>query len=202
MSNFLDNSNTSTTSSNPNFAQSPLDFQPTAREIALREWLLRDVLTTPAYKDFAGWVNGRILVDGSEIPISQISGFSGFTAQAATPVITSEGTTSTTFTNLATTGPELTGLADGQYVFIFGCSSVNSGAATAQMSLSYNGAAPSGSDSADNSVNVFSGTARAVTKTLSNGGNNTVTCKYMSSSGASTATFYNRWLVGIKFANA
>jgi microcystin-dependent protein len=60
-----------------NLGQSPLDFQPSARDLAFREWLLRDVLADPAYKDHAAWVNSRLLVDGVEIPAGQVTGLTG-----------------------------------------------------------------------------------------------------------------------------
>lgn len=134
------------------------------------------------------------------IGISNILGFSQFTANSNS-VITAETTTSASYTDLATVGPTLTGLPDGQYIILYGAASSSSatGTQTAFVSVSVNGATAVDNDGAENQNNAIASVARAITSTLSNGGNNTITLKYRSTSG--TATFAFRWLIALKFDN-
>jgi microcystin-dependent protein len=98
-----------------NLGQSPLDFQPSTRDLAFREWLLRDVLAAPAYKDHAAWVNSRLIVDGVEIPVGQISGLSGGRVPAGAGALWFSDTAPTgwqvldgsTITDAQTLNPEL-----------------------------------------------------------------------------------------------
>lgn len=78
------------------------------------------------------------------IPVTQVLGFSQFTAQAATRIATSESTSSTSYTNLATVGPTIGGLPSGKYVFLFG--SILQGTAAPYMGLSINGSTPNDTD--------------------------------------------------------
>jgi hypothetical protein len=195
VSNFLSNGGSSP--AGLSFGANPLDFQPTERERQYREWLLADVLGTHGYKELAAWVNSRILIDGFELPIGQVSGFLGFVFKPAATILTFEATTSTTYVDLATAGPSLTGLADGQYAIFFGFN--GSSTTSAIMSISVNGAAASDDDSC--SVTTTSSTMRMVLATLSADGNNTVTTKYRSGSGTSQS-FGRRWLSLVKYQNA
>lgn len=152
---------------------------------------------------FWDYLTQRIAVAGIPVSISQVTGFSQFNAESA-EVATSETTASTTFTDLATAGPTLSGLSDGSYVVLLGCwASSNTAGQAADMSVQVNSAAVDGNDG----VRTFGTTgpealARAVVKTLSNDGDNTITAKYRASGGGATATFVNRWLVALRYANA
>ena len=186
-------------------ANSPLDFDATERERQFRDWLLRDVLGAQSYKDFATWLKDLLVVLGFEVPISQIQGFAGFRPTVATPVLTQETTTSTSYTDLATVGPAIAGLADGVYEIKFGASAANAGTGIAsRMSVSVNGGAASDNDCtlSGGVANHNSADSRVVVKTLQNDNNNTITAKYRSGNAAGTAFFQNRWLVATRVANA
>ena len=136
------------------------------------------------------------------VPISQITGFTQFAATQA-QVLTLETTTSTTYADLATAGPTISGLPDGQYLFLFGGHIKSSaGGTTALMSLSYDGSTPVDADSAGCANTDQAGVSRAVTHTLSGvvTGGHTVKAQYRMGS-AGTGTYQNRWLVAIRYAN-
>lgn len=153
------------------------------------------------HKDFLGYMDQRLLMNTPLIPIGQIVGFSQFTSQAA-EVLAEQATASTAYTNLATVGPSLNGLPDGQYEIRFGAAAKISTAVTesARMSLEINGVAASDDDAALSNVDGVVSVSRVVLKTLAAGGNNTVVMKYRAT--GATATFAYRWLVALKIANA
>lgn len=136
------------------------------------------------------------------ISISQVFGFSQFTAQANT-VATDQTTSSATYTDLATVGPQISGLADGQYLVLFGSGIYNTSASTqSYMSFSVNG----GTESTDH-IQADSGAGntvipggRAALVTMESGGNNTIKARYKRGS-AGTAGFTGRWLVVIRYAS-
>lgn len=133
-------------------------------------------------------------------PIASILGFAQTTAKPATTISTSETTTSTTYADLATTGPTLSGLPDGKYLFLFSGFVTNSLAGNGSlMALSVNGATPADDDSA--AMNGTSGTTVTgfLIATLANAGNSTVTAKYRV--GGGTGTFQRRKLVAFRYAN-
>lgn len=153
--------------------------------------------TAEALEQLAFWIEQR----GLHVPITQVLGFSQFTAQTATSVFTPESTTSTTYTDLATAGPTLSGLPDGKYVFFYGSAAKVTGAEEAGMAIQVNSDAVNDTnDACVGQANAYQAMSIAVTKTLSTGGNNTVTAKYHSLAGASV-TFARRWLIAIRYAN-
>jgi hypothetical protein len=154
--------------------------------------------TAEALEQLAFWIEQR----GLHIPVTQLIGFSQFTAQAAPFISSSESTTSTAYTALATAGPAITGLSDGRYLVMYGALiSTSSGGDRSIMSLSYNGAAASDSDACESRDTNLSSVSRTTTATLAGGGNNSITAKYRSSVGTSTATFASRWLVALRYGN-
>jgi len=173
--------------------------KPTA-ENAFSTPIVKDIFGVSA--DFLGQFRTWLEQNPPAIPVSQIVGFSQFTAQANS-VATRESTISTTYVNLTTAGPSLSGLPDGQYLFLFGCDAFNSVAGNQlTMSIKVNSTAAADSDAtlADAPAATYKVCLmRAVTKTLANGGNNTITCQYRVSSG--TGSFENRWLIALRFAN-
>ncbi len=184
------------------FSSGPLDFQPSERERAFRDWLLRDVLGTHAYQDFSSWLKDKLVIDGLEVPISQVTGFSGFTFQTA-EVGDSEATTSTSYTDLTTPGPQLTGLPDGSYAIFYGCTVSAAAGELAFSSISINGAAASANDeilATLHAASYFFTPTRLVTKTLTGGGGNSIRMKYRTNGGVSV-TFQRRWLSVVKYAN-
>lgn len=152
---------------------------------------------------FLPWLVSRIEVANLQVPASQVPGFAQFTVKTATEVVTEETTTSTTPTNLATTGPTITGLADGMYFVIFRATvnSTTSGEASV-MSVSIN------SDDADTTsrfASMKSDVAFPITwwftASLSNSNNNTLQMKYWTKNAASAARFSTRQLAAIKYQN-
>lgn len=177
----------------------PIDFQPTERERQFRQWLLHDVLGTPEYKEHATWVGDQLIIGGFELPISQILGFP-LTAPQRAAVIGTSSTTSTTYTDLADgAGPQLTGLADGIYLFLYGAATNNSGAGFSYLSIQVNSDAVSENDATSTNATARVGLMYATVKTLSNDGNNTVTVKYRADAG--TAGYYSRVLVSLRVSN-
>lgn len=170
--------------------------------------LLKKVFGRPELIPESFWAHlvDYIAVNQPQIPISQILGFAQFTAIAATPIGTSaassESTASTSFTDLATVGPQLTGLADGKYVIIFGASirSATNGE-DHYMSVDANGAGASDADALFGTNGNRYAAARAITKTLQNGGNNSLTAKYKTGNAASDVHASHRWLLALKYAN-
>jgi hypothetical protein len=158
---------------------------------------LQDPLGFP--EEYKGWLPEWITQAGIDIPIGQVIGFPGFTAQAATRISVSEGTGSASYTDLATVGPTLTGLADGQYVVFFGAAAVTT-SGVCFMAIAENGAAASDSQSAQFATTTggVSGAAAYLT-TLAAAGNNSLEAKYRTTAG--TGTFNHRWLIALKYAN-
>lgn len=133
------------------------------------------------------------------IGISNILGFSQFTAQPATTISVSESTTSATYTDLLTVGPALTGLPDGKYMLIFGGLVTSSAAGSAWMAPQINATAASDTNGLSCGAGTTNSGAFACTVTLS-GGSNTITMKYRTDSGA-TGTYTRRWLIALRYAN-
>jgi hypothetical protein len=154
--------------------------------------------TAESLEQLAFWLEQR----GIHIPISQILGFSQFVLKYAT-VDAGEATTSTTFTDLATVGPSLTGLSNGTYAVLFGCWGQSTDATQpARMSISVNGVAAAAGDG----IQIPSSAAqmssmRLIQETLSSGGNNSIAAKYCVAGGVNTATFAHRWIAALRVAN-
>lgn len=138
------------------------------------------------------------------IGIGQVLGFNQFTAQAAPYIPTAQSRTSSTPGDLGTVGPEITNLPDGQYLVVFGCALevASEGAGkSAVMTFAINGTADSANDHILNANINFVSAAAIRAKTVENGGNNTITAKYFSQDNATAATFADRWLIALKYAN-
>lgn len=183
---------------------------PTAQPGPLDPVLLQQVQTLfsrPELIPSAFWTYAvdQIAVAGSQIPISQIQGFPTFTPQSVA-VATSEHTVSTTYADLATTGPAITGLADGVYLVMFGGTMNNISAPEyAAMSVKIDTIKAGDGDAVVVSNNVGDGVSvmRILVKTLGHlDGGHTVTAKYRSSSSTQSAYFANRWLATLKVSNA
>lgn len=134
------------------------------------------------------------------IPVTQILGFAQFTALAAPYIGATESTTSTSFTDLATVGPVLTGLSDGQYVVMFGCTAKSAAADEADMGIAVNTNGVDPTQTVVTLTNSFTSMAIAVVVQLRGGGNNSITAKYLSLNGGS-ASFGRRWMLALRFSN-
>lgn len=153
---------------------------------------------------FKSWLIDFIAVNIPQIPISQIVGFSQFTATPSF-IAPNEATMSQTYVDLATLGPQISGLADGKYLFLLAAQVVKGVVNDGGMaSLSCNGSTPVDADSlilSDTSAVAQNTTvSRAVQKTLAGGGNNVVTMKYRTIN-ASSISFANRSLIALRYGN-
>lgn len=154
-------------------------------------------------QEFWGLITDQIQVGNLLLPISQIIGFSQFTAVQATTILTTETTSSASYTDLGTVGPTLTGLPDGDYVLLYGaaCKTSSAGDATgANFSISLNGAAPSDDDLGGTSDDNWATATMFAKKTLSSNNQNTVTLQYLCRGGA-TGSFARRVLLALKVSN-
>ena len=148
-------------------------------------------------KDTIGYLVERMALDGLQIPVSQLSGFSTFTAQFAPIIATVETTTSTSYVNLTTTGPQLTGLPDGQYVFIWSALAFCSASSDAAiMAVGYNGAATDNTVQARTNQTVDYTSIVALNIQTLSAGSNSVLAKYKT---GTSATFSNRSLLALKY---
>lgn len=160
--------------------------------------ILSDPMNLPS--TFWDYSTRKWLRDAPVFPISQVFGFTQFTVMAAPPVVTSEATSSTAYVDLATVGPTLTGVPDGNYLIAYGALMQNSvsGAGSA-MSIQVNGTTAADADWAQTQTNVLVSVMRLTTKALSNNGSSTITAKYRA--GSNTATFRDRWMIALKYSN-
>lgn len=181
---------------------------PGSSDIEVTDWFaaqFRAAMQNPLLyipKTFETWMTDRVAVAGLDIPIGQIVGFTQYTAQFDSKQDASiETTTSATYTDLATVGPTLSGIPDGKYVFVYGCSmKISAASSGAEMTIQVNSTVPStDADAAETQQTQFTSAASFALKTLSSGGNNTVTAKYRASSG--TGSFYRRRLIGLRIGN-
>lgn len=165
-------------------------------------WRKLNASVTDITPEFKAWLVDFILVNVvPQIPVSQLSGFRSFTS-THDEIPNAETISSTTYTDLATVGPQLTDLSDGSYSFLFGCNYSSSAGGDGYMALSVNGAAPSDAlaayirPSVANRYNLV----RGVEMTIKSGAANTVKAQYRVSSG--TNGFESRWLIGQRTGNA
>lgn len=166
-------------------------------------WLRAQILSDPTDypRDFTGWIGPWVGLAGIDVPISQIVGFAQFTAQVAPTIATSQSTTSATYTNLGTVGPQLTGLPDGNYLLLYRASVVNNTAGVGCLySPKINGTEATDADAANASGVELTTAVGFTVKELKTGGNNTILMRYRTD-GVATATYGGRWLVAFRYAN-
>lgn len=178
----------------------PADPETTSGDIALMQRVLSAASRNPNLipADFMSYVLDWIQTQRLSIPIGQVFGFAQFTAKSAR-VDTGESTTSTTYGDLTTVGPEIDGLSDGAYILLYGASMFQTGTGEAVMSPSLDGATASDTIAAKTSAASDQTVMAASTATLSSGANS-IAMKYRATAG--TSTFGARWLIAIKYANA
>lgn len=167
------------------------------------------------------WMTDYLAVNGLEIPISQVRGYenavqaivdtsiagamSQFQSQiySATVGGAAESTSSASYTNLATTGPTISGAADGSYIIWLGCFLYADADVRGAMSLSINAGTAVDADAVQAGVDGLAGDevrmsiSRAVTKTLS-GGSNTIQAKYKKIAGSGDPNFSDRWIIALR----
>jgi hypothetical protein len=145
------------------------------------------------------YITDALNVSGLQIPISQITGFSQGSGQYSF-VGTVETTTSLTYTDLTTVGPQLT-VTDGQYAIFHGSlmQCVSGGGSVATQSVSVNGVTPIDADgTATNAATMLIPGMIALFKTIATGANNTIKVQYKGNDAAKTFQFRNRWLFAIR----
>lgn len=139
----------------------------------------------------------------SLLPISQVQGFTQFVAQQNV-VTANESTSSTSYVDLATVGPEIDGLAKGKYVILYGCAIAGASDTDGLASLSINSAAPDDNDGIHGGSptgDILSmSVARVLVKDLTEN-ENTLRMKFRRELGAGTVTFWQRWLVTLRIAS-
>lgn len=153
----------------------------------------------PAFKQ---WLVDYVANHVPKLPISQVFGYQLQRARTAT-VDAQQTTASTSYTNLGTTGPTLSQLANGVYLLVFGGdTSTSLGSTDGYMSPSVNGAT-----AVDDDAVLFSGrfsdstaigtSLRVLLVRLDKvGGNNEIVMKYRVTGG--TGYFQLRFLHAIK----
>lgn len=144
----------------------------------------------------------RWLADAPVFPATQVFGFLQFTAIVAPPIATAETRATSTFGDLATVGPTLTGLPDGNYLLAFGAGAAGSpGVSNALMSAQVNATPVAAGEYTYTSSASATSVMRILAKPLNNGGANTVTAKYASSNNAFSCTWADRWMLVLKYSN-
>jgi hypothetical protein len=157
-------------------------------------------------KKFKTWMLDYIAVNGLDIPVSQLHGFTGFKPRIAISNSTA-ATQATSWTDLG--GPELEGLASGSYLILFGyansTATFDGSYATGQVGVSINGADPTSNIiySTEGTNEYFYKTYYYAATVEGNGDNNTVGLRYKLSSqtGAQDRDWDGAWLVAIKTGN-
>lgn len=166
--------------------------------------------TTPKINsifDFSAEALGQLKLwleqQGLNIPVSNILGFSQFTAKYANE--DSEGhTTSTTYADpnvSGAAGPSLTGVSPGKYLLMFGGSgTTSSSGSVAMMSVQLNGAGATDTESVEiNTVGTHASVSRAIIKTVT-AANSTIKL-VMRSTGGNDIDFRYRWVLALRYAN-
>lgn len=105
---------------------------------------------------------------------------------------TTELTSSTSYTNLATTGPELTDVTAGNYVLIWGATCLSPAAQVSSMAVAEDGTVITHAAETQVTTNTSISSSGLYTIT-----GTTLTAKYKISGGAN-GSWSNRWLVAIK----
>jgi hypothetical protein len=152
--------------------------------------------------NFKQWLTTWSEVNPPTLPISQVFGFSGYVAQLARAGTGTglEGRLSAAYGNLATVGPELSSLVDGNYLLLYGAQAERGGTSTAYMAPSVNGAAAADSAAAWSQSDTLIATVNASLAVLNAGGLNDVVMQYRSEDGVSTCQWGARWLVAFKYS--
>lgn len=168
--------------------------------------VLGEVLNNPLHPlldQFRASIPGYLEINPPTLPITQITGFSKFTSTYAAISVSVQSTSSTVYADLATTGPLLSSLQDGNYVIFHGTQARIQGTAgpAAFQSLSINSAAASDANAARTPiVDDLTSVMTAVVSQLKSG-TNTVQAKYRTSDATKPAQFQYRWVLALKYSN-
>lgn len=153
--------------------------------------------------EWKAWLVSYLEANPPVLPISQIHGFSSFTAQFDQLSVKQNMPSNGSYVDLATVGPQLTKLPKGSYVFLWGAAYDGNGGATGAMGINVNGTPPPISHLESAIIEPVAAQRfnlmRALVKDLPLDVN-VVKCQYYSTQSPGPA-FYVRWLVALKFAN-
>jgi hypothetical protein len=147
------------------------------------------------------------VAQNSLIPVSQLRGFTQLVAQQD-EIFTPESTTSTSYADLTTAGPQLTGLERGVYIIQYGCecgaTPIPASADSAIMSPSINGATPDETarvvfQSLFSTAQLSANVARALRVELSEN-DNSIKLQYRCING-NGVSFADRWLTALRIGN-
>lgn len=152
-----------------------------------------------ALEQIAQWIEQR----GISIPLSQVTGYQQAIQSAA--FVTASGSeqsseisfSNTTYTSYS--GPTISGLADGSYFLIYGCSAQVNGSQQLFMAPSINGSTPSDSQAVEVTSSSNNSYSRALLANLSNSNSNTVELKYRVQGSDGSARY--RWLIALKYGS-
>lgn len=158
---------------------------------------------------FGAWILDYVRLNG-QLPRSSIVGLPNLTPGFS--IVTTDQTTSnTSYTDLGTVGPQITGLGDGIYLVLFGCQmTVTANIWGGAMSIASDDTAASDANGFAIVMTTAEGAEveaynlpgmRAHLMTLTHGNNNTLTAKYRYVSGTNPS-YSNRWLAAIRVGNA
>ena len=168
----------------------------------IKKTLSRPEIIEQVAPNFFAYMVDYLAVNQPLVPISQISGFSQFTAQSsvnngtALRNVNSYGDPTT-----GDAGPSITLLPKGKYVLLYGALAWDSsgGGGTMYVSPKVNSTEAESADAANVTANTTGiSIMRACLKDLSLE-NNTVTLRYNASSG--TGRWDNRFLIALRYAN-
>jgi len=150
-----------------------------------------------ALKDLSSWIERA----GIAIPVNQIVGFSSYQAQLSKEEPNASTTIGTTYQDIFT-GPKLSGLRPGKYIFMFGCQAKGSNYSLLT-ALSYNGQTSTGEDGVSvPSSGVYLHVMGLTLKTLTQD-ENTVRQQFRIIAPPGTTDgwiFLQTWLLGFKYA--
>ena len=181
---------------------SPADpSQPSQLRETIKQ-VIREVFSDPLHPildTFMASIPNYLEINPPLLPVSQITGFTKFTASAATSISAIESTSSGTYIDLATVGPQLTNLADGKYVVFVGVNDNSRFAA----STTYVGVKVNSTEASDTNALRIPQTAgaQALLISASAGGANTVTMRYRVTDSGGSTSIGGRWMVALKYSN-
>lgn len=158
--------------------------------------------------DFSAEALGQLKVwleqAGMNLPISNIIGFSKFTAKFASEASEAHrnvaGYGDPNVSGVA--GPTISGLPNGSYVVTFGGSGTGTAASNvvAYMAVSVNGSTPVDADSCEAQGTGHYSTSRSILVSLT-AGSNELKALYKTSDGTDRGDFRYRWMVAQRYAN-
>ena len=185
-------------------AETPVPLPSEEKKLSTEERILmQKILSNPLYfpKEFKTWLNDYLAVNIPLIPISQILGFSTFSASISTTTA-SFATTSNTYVT-SSSGPSISAIPNGKYIFIYGTLATNSTLDKINyFSPSVNSAVPSDNNAAiwgTNPTNIHHGVTYCFLSTLSSSNNNRIDMEYRVDGG--TGNWKSRWLALIKYSD-